>query len=435
MKNSNFVIKNVNLVDVENEKVIKNIDLLIEDGKISEISKNIKQKAYREFDYKDKYLCPGLINLHAHLFGSGKPSKTLTGGKKQDFILKIVKTKLGDVILAKLAKKSLLSELYSGTTTVRSVGDFYYADVKQRNLINSGKYLGPTLYCSGFAITAPTGHGDKTFARSGVTNEDYKKLIDDNIKEGVDWIKICTTGGVMDAKKVGDCGSQKMSYEAAKFCIEYAHEKGYRVASHTEGSEGMVEGIALGLDTIEHGAPIKDDDFTRKYLKDNDGNWGHTVLITTISPAIPFAKLDPKITLCDDVQKANADIVANGIIEESKYALAHNITVGLGTDASCPYAFQYGMWRELCYFKKYVGVTNGFALKTATYINATILKKENEIGSLKEGKYFDAIVLLKNPLDDLTTLRNPYLVYKRDVRIIKKNKKLEKYEEILDTLI
>ena len=89
--------------------------------------------------------------------------------------------------------------------------------------------------------------------------------------------------------------------------------------------------------------------------------------------------------------KSNADIVANGIIETSKLALKEGIRVGLGTDASCPFAFQYGMWRELAYFKKYVGVTASFAVKTATLINAQILGKEKEIGSLDKGKYFDAV--------------------------------------------
>jgi len=435
MKRKDFVIKNINVVDVEKERIIKNIDLLIRDGKIEKISKNIIQNELKEINYKDKYLCPGLVNMHAHLFSTGKPSKKLTDGKKQQRTLKFLKTKLGDKVLNRIVKKSLLTELYSGTTTVRSVGDFNYADVKQRDLINEGKYLGPTLYCSGFAITAPTGHGDKTFAKSGVTKEDFEKLIDENIDADVDWIKICTTGGVMDAKKIGDCGSKKMSYDQAKWCVEYAHKKGFKVASHTEGSEGMVEGISLGIDTIEHGALVKDDEFTNKYLKEKNVNWNNSSLITTISPAIPFGKLSPKITMCDEVQKANADIVSEGIIEESRYALDHNIRVGLGTDASCPYAFQYGMWRELAYFVKYVGVKNSFALKTATIINASILGKEKEIGSIAKGKYFDAIILDKNPLDDVKVLRDPLLVYKHGFKVKHKNKKDEKYEYILDTLI
>jgi len=433
--NKNILIRNINLVDVIGEKIIPNTDILVVEGKITKIERNILAKDAKIYDFKGKYICPGLINMHAHLFGSGKPSKSLTGGKKQARILKLIQTKFGDKILNKLVKKSLLMELYSGTTTLRSVGDFYYSDVKQRDAINSGKYLGPTLYCSGFAITAPTGHGEGTFAKVGVTKEDYEKIIDENINHGVDWIKICTTGGVMDAKNVGDCGSQKMSFEQTKWCIEYAHKKGYRVASHTEGSEGMVEGIVNELDTIEHGALIKDDELSNKYKEELAKGFGKTVLITTISPAIPFAKLDPSITICNEIQKANAEIVCKGIIEEAKYALAHNVEVGLGTDASCPFAFQYGMWREVCYFHKYVGVSKIFALKTATITNAKILEKDKEIGSLNINKYFDAIILKNNPFDDLRTLSNPLYVFKRGVLITKKNHKNKKFEAILDTLI
>jgi Imidazolonepropionase and related amidohydrolases len=111
------------------------------------------------------------------------------------------------------------------------------------------------------------------------------------------------------------------------------------------------------------------------------------------------------------------------------------VTVGLGTDAACPYSFQYGMWRELCYFHKYVGVSNSFALKTGTIINARILGKDKEIGSIAEGKYFDAILLDKDPFIDLKVLSSPLLVFKKGYKIKHKNKKLKKFETILDTLI
>ncbi|MFA7222270.1 MAG: amidohydrolase family protein [Bacilli bacterium] len=433
MNKKYLLIKNVNLVDVEKERIINNVDILVKEGKIADINKNIIDKNAKEINLKNMYIMPGLINLHAHLFGTGMPSKNLTGGASQARTLKLIKTKVGDKILNKLVKKSLLTELYSGTTTVRSVGDFYYSDCKQRDLINSGKYVGPTLYCSGFAITAPGGHGDGTFARSGATKEELEKLIDNNIAHKVDWIKICTTGGVMDAKEVGGCGALKMSPEQTAWCISYAHKKGYRVASHTEGSEGMIVGIANDLDTIEHGAIIKDDEFKAKYLpKDKKIT---STLITTISPAIPFAKFNKELTKCDDIQKSNADIVANGIIETSKLALKEGIRVGLGTDASCPFAFQYGMWRELAYFKKYVGVTASFAVKTATLINAQILGKEKEVGSLDKGKYFDAVVTSKDPYSDLKTLENPYCVFKKGILIKKKPKKFKKYDELLDKLL
>ena len=435
MKYKNIIVKNVNLMDVINERIINNVDLLICDGKISEISKDIENNKLKIIDLKGKYLLPGLINLHAHLFGSGKPSKSLTSKSgSQERLLKFIKTKLGNLVLNKLVKQHLLQELRSGTTTIRSVGDFCYSDVTQRDAINSGKYLGPTLYCSGFAITAPTGHGDGTFAKSASTQVGFEKLIDENIAHQVDWIKLCTTGGVMDATKIGDCGALKMTSEETKWCVEYAHAKGYRVCSHIEGEDGMIVGITSGLDTIEHGAHITDEFFVDE-IDANSEKYKRTSLVTTLSPAVPFSMLDKDLTQCDEIQKANADIVCSGIITCAKHALKNGVNVGLGTDASCPFAFQYGMWRELAYFHKYVGVSNSYAIKTATIINAFILEKDQEIGSLEVGKYFDAFVVEEDPFINLKALANPLMVFKHGKVTKKKNHKNKKYEEILDKLI
>lgn len=54
-------------------------DLLIEDGKIAAIG-NIDRTGAKIMDCTGKYIMPGLINMHAHLFGTGMPSKVLGGG-------------------------------------------------------------------------------------------------------------------------------------------------------------------------------------------------------------------------------------------------------------------------------------------------------------------------------------------------------------------
>ena len=71
------------------------------------------------------------------------------------------------------------------------------------------------------------------------------------------------------------------------------------------------------------------------------------------------------------------------------------------------------MWREVYYFHKYCGVSNAFALYTATLGNAEILGMEDEIGSIAPGKCADLIVTSANPLDDLKALRNVSMVVAR----------------------
>ena len=59
------------------------------------------------------------------------------------------------------------------------------------------------------------------------------------------------------------------------------------------------------------------------------------------------------------------------------------------------------MWREVAYFAKYVGVSNAFALHTATQVNAELLGLGGETGTIECGKAADILVTRKNPLDDL----------------------------------
>ena len=94
------------------------------------------------------------------------------------------------------------------------------------------------------------------------------------------------------------------------------------------------------------------------------------------------------------------------------------------------------MWRELMYFKKYLGVSNEFAIHTATLVNAQIAGIDDITGSIEVGKSADFMVVNGNPLEDLETLRNPQMVVLRG-NVIKhpKVKKFAYVEEELDKYI
>ena len=105
--------------------------------------------------------------------------------------------------------------------------------------------------------------------------------------------------------------------------------------------------------------------------------------------------------------------IVNGILECAKAALEHGIPVALGNDVGCPWITQYDFWREIVYFRNYTGVSNAFALYTATLNNAVLAGIGDITGSLEAGKCADLIMVEKNPLEDLTALRNVKLVMAR----------------------
>lgn len=426
---SKYVLRNFRLLDgSEDMKIREGLDVYINGEIIEDVcpSFNSLKAGYEVIDLEGKYLLPGLINMHAHLFGTGKPSKNLGGGKGQKRLMKLIKgTWIGKKIVQSLVKKSLLAELKSGVTTLRSVGDFVYSDVYNREKAKKRPDRYPTLFCTGAAITSVGGHGNGTFSDSSNEIEGLKKLVDDRYAHKVDWIKICVTGGVMDAKAKGEPGIVRMTAEQTKAVCDEAHKLGYRVASHTESPAGVEIAINNGVDTIEHGALMKEE--TVKVAKERK-----CAFITTFTPAVPLHLLDSKVTKLNEMCIFNSGVIMDGMIASAKQALANGIRVGMGTDASCPFCAQYDFYREIIYFKHYLDVSTSFALHTATAVNADILGIADKVGTIEKGKIADLLVVSENPLDNLFALSHPYMVFHRGYRV--KNLKLKKIPLIEENL-
>lgn len=408
-----------------------NVNIYVDGDTIVAITQHEDQPkaGYERLDLSGKYVLPGLVNLHAHLFGTGKPSKALSGGGSARALIKLTATAFGAKILDSMVRAGATNELNSGVTTVRSVGDFHWSDVRLRDRINAGKILGPRLLVSGPAITVPGGHGDGTFSVTATSEEDLRALVRQHISHKVDFIKICVTGGVMDAKVKGEPGEVRMNLAQTRAVCDEAHSQGFYVASHTESPSGVRIALEGGVDTVEHGAATTPE-IIALYKQTGSAD------ICTISPAVPLAKLDPSKTMMNDLTQYNAEIVLEGIVQSAKDCLAAGVPVGLGTDSSCPFVTHYDMWRELYYFAKQAGVTPAFALHTATLGNARIARIADQTGSIEVGKSADIIVLEVNPLEDLTALRNVALVMARGTLVAHPCvKRIAAVDKQLDTLL
>lgn len=402
-----FVFRNATVLDgTESMEPRIGQTVLVEDGRIVAVGPAAEVDApmgARELDLGGAYLLPGLINMHVHLCGSGRPTSAGDAGA----LMKRLDNPPGRVIVRGLLRKRAQQQLASGVTTVRGAGDPLYGDIAVRDEFNAGKHVGPRLIAPGTGVTVPGGHGAGLFAQIAESPEDAAELVREIAAHGADVIKLFVTGGVFDAEKVGEPGVLRMSEEVARAACEAAHRLGLSVMAHVESTEGVRVALRAGVDTIEHGAPMTPEIVDLYRGGAGTQLEGRTPSVTcTISPALPFVKLPPEKTHSTEVQKANGDIVCEGIVQSARDALAAGIPVGLGTDSSCPYVTQYDMWREVAYFAKYVGVSNAFALHTATAVNARLLGLGDETGTVEVGKSADLIVVDANPLDDLSALRD-----------------------------
>lgn len=394
-----YALINGKLLDgTENMQVREGVSILVENGLIKDIAENGSDiSGYEKIDLKGKYIMPGLINMHVHLAGNGKPQKKQRDNEK--LVNKIMSTSLTRAVAYNLVSSFAKTELLSGVTTIRTVGGLGDFDTRLRDDINSGKKQGPRILAANTGISVPGGHMAGSVAIAAKNIDEALAQLEKSRKENVDLIKLMITGGVMDAKEKGVPGELKMSPEMVKAVCDKAHEYGYTVAAHVESPEGVRVALENGVDSIEHGA--KPDGHIINLFKERGA-----FLCTTLSPALPYALFDRSLTNATEVEQYNGNVVFKGIIECSKAAIENNIPVVLGNDVGCPWITQYDFYRELYYFTKYVGVSNKFALYTATLNSARMAGIDNVTGSIEKGKSADMIVTEKNPLDDIRALRN-----------------------------
>ena len=382
--------------------------ILVENERITELlpaeeagKRNLTAFGYEEIDLQGKYILPGLINMHVHLAGNGKPQK-----KQRDneaLVKKIMSNGLTKAIAYNMVCGFAKDELYSGVTTIRTVGGLGDFDTRLRDDIAAGKKPGPRILAANEGISVPGGHMAGSVAIAADSVEEALQHLETSKAQKVDLVKLMITGGVLDAKEKGVPGELKMAPEMVKAVCDKAHTMGYMVAAHVESPEGVKVALKNGVDSIEHGA--KADEEMISLFKEHNA-----FLCTTLSPALPYALFDRSITNASEVEQFNGNVVFEGIIDCAKAAIANDIPVVLGNDVGCPWITQYDFWRELYYFHKYVGVSNAFALYTATCRGAEMAGIGDITGTLEPGKCADMIVVEKNPLEDLRVLRNVDMV-------------------------
>ena len=363
---------------------------------------------YERVDLGGKYLLPGLINLHVHLPASGKPRKKPSDPKK--LVQLITSNGVMRSIGVKLCESYARTELLSGVTTIRTVGGVADFDTLIRDRAAEGRILSPRVVASNMAVSVPGGHMAGLLAYEARTPEEAAAYVTTIAAEKPDLIKLMITGGVMDAEVVGEPGVLRMQPELVKAACDRAHALGMKVAAHVESPEGVRVALENGVDSIEHGA--KPDEEILRLFKERGA-----FQVSTISPAVPYALFDRSVSNATYEQQENGKVVFEGIVALAKACLENDIPVGLGTDTGCPFITHYDMWRELCYFVKFCGVTPAFALYSATLLNAQLAGVGHLTGSIEKGKAADLIVCAADPLEDLTALRQLDMVIKDGWRI------------------
>ena len=404
-----FAYRNAHLLDGTRDMLPRDGLAVLTDGEtiVGIVPEEAIPEGFEPVDLGGKYLMPGLINLHVHLAGNGKPQKKQRDNEK--LVRRLMGTGLSRAAAYRVVAGFARLEVMSGVTTIRTVGGLGDFDTRLRDEIAAGKRPGPRILAANEGISVPGGHMAGSVAVAAEDIPQALRQVDRAREQGVDLIKLMITGGVMDAKAKGVPGELKMPPEMVKAVCDRAHSLGYPVAAHVESTEGVRVALENGVDSIEHGAKL--DEHLIRLFRDRGA-----CLCTTLSPALPYALFDRSVTHATEVEQFNGNVVFEGIIACAKAALENDIPVVLGNDVGCPWITQYDFWRELCYFRKYVGVSNAFALHTATGRAAEVMGLGSVTGTIEVGKSADLIVTRGNPLADLRALRSVDMVVARGRR-------------------
>jgi imidazolonepropionase-like amidohydrolase len=313
--------------------------------------------------------------------------------------------------------------LMAGFTTVRDVGDREFGAVALRNQINNGWVIGPRIMACGPSIGSTGGHTDFTDGLSLAMQGDpgpldsiingpveAEKAVRWHYKQNVDCIKIVASGGVQDASRSVD--NAQFSQEEVDTLVKTSHDYGFIVAVHAHGAEAIRRSVIAGVDSIEHGTFMSDDNI-KEMVK-------HGTYYTPTMSAATFVSEKAKIPGAYSpavIPKALA--VGPKIRDTVSRAYKAGVKLTYGTDIGVfPHGQNYLEFPLLLS----AGVPAMYALQMATITDATLLKRQDELGSITVGKIADVVTVPGDPLKDIHVMEHVDFVMKDGV-IYKQNGK------------
>lgn len=393
--NERVAIRVGRLLDGKSEDLKKQQIIIIEGTRIVQVGSandvHIPPGA-EVLDLTNATVMPGLIDGHTHVFASGP-----------DLDEQMLREPLQYRTLEALVNAQ--RDLYVGFTTLRDLKTLggMYGDVDLRNAINNGLVQGPRMQVSGRGFQATGGFHPKGYSRdmslpSMLETVDSpweaRKAVREQLMNGADWIKFYATNEFTFAADGKMVIPPLFTLEEVQAFVEEAHDRGHKVSCHAFGGKGLQNCLAAGVDTIEHGVQLSDDDVQQFKAKG-----------IYLIPTLYHYQLDRE----HDARKYGGHTVA--AVSESNFrrAVAAGVRIAFGTGVG---PFPHGtQTKEFQYMVKF-GMTPAQAIRAATIVNAQMMGWEANIGSIEPGKFADLVAVCGDPLADITELERVKFVMK-----------------------
>jgi imidazolonepropionase-like amidohydrolase len=388
--------KNNQTIVLEDNRIVR-----IEDGFVAPASLGDDATL---IDLSDKFVLPGLMDMHVHLLFEIGPNARL------------------DALTTTTSMQAMRGALHArrtleaGFTTVRDLGGTPEAIYALKDAIENGYVPGPRILAAGSALSATGGHGDIDGVKAELLTLWTPETICDGpydcrratryaIKYGADWIKITATGGVLSDTATGT--DQQMTDDELKEIMDTAHGLGVKVAAHAHGTDGINAALRAGVDSIDHGSFL-DRESIRLFKQTG------AFLVPTLSPSYKIPAQMEGNPFFTDAIKAKA--LAASAASKANFGDAYRagVKIAFGTDSAVTVhgdnADEFGMMVDS-------GMREMDAIRSATVVAAELIEMSDTLGTIEPGKLADIIAVDRNPLDDITALQDVAVVIKDGVQV------------------
>ncbi|MBT8083415.1 MAG: amidohydrolase family protein [Gammaproteobacteria bacterium] len=379
------------LLAVPGEPPAREMTVIVEDGVITGVQKGyVETEGATIVDLKDRFVLPGLMDMHVHLQGELGPDND------RDTL------KMSPQLMQMRSAHYAMNTLLAGFTTVRDVGSSEQEMYALRDAIEAGWIDGPRIIAAG-GVGITGGHADisgvspdlmKHWTSTNVCDGPYdcRRAARNVIKYGGDLIKITSTGGVMTQRATGT--GQQMEMDELTEIVRAATRMGRKVASHAHEEDGIIAALEAGVASIEHGTYTGPRAI--RLFKETGAYLVPTLLAgkTVATMAVEADFMAPEV-------RKKAVRVGNDMA--GSFARAHKagVRVAYGTDSGIS---PHGTNAEEAVLMVEAGMSEMDVIVAATISAADLIDMSDALGTIENGKQADIIAVDASPLDDIAEL-------------------------------
>ena len=370
----------------DGEKLVDRVVVQVEGDRIVRVTPgNAVPADARVIDLSRFTGLPGLIDVHTHItyYWDRAPGTRPRGQRRLP------------AVTVFLAQENARRTLETGVTTIRDLNAGNDMDFAMRELTKSGAMVGPRIFASGPGLSARQG--------AAPDPEAMRKLVEERVKAGADWIKVFGSRGGFENVD----GTQTVTFDEMQAIVETAHKLGKRVAIHSYGASGVRDAVRAGADSVEHGADVDDETIAEMAKRG-------TVWVPTIDHNRYYVDAKDEYGFAPGSDAALNDYIARNL-ESARRAVKAGVKIAMGSDAV--YSMFGQNTRELGWLVK-AGMTPAQALASATTIPAALLEMDKQLGRVAPGYLADLVAVEGDPTADIDAAINGVRWVMKEGRVV-----------------